>query len=379
MKLIFAPDSFKGSMSGKRAAELLTLAAQKVFGDCECVSLPAADGGEGTVDAVISAVGGKKADAAVHDPLMNKISAAYGIFEDKAVIEAAAASGLTLVPGRLRNPLNTTSYSTGELIADALKRGCREIAVAIGGSATNDGGMGCARALGVRFLDKNGAELSGCGRDLISVDRIDLSGVDPGLAKTKLTVLCDVKNPLCGKNGATLTFSKQKGATPEIRDELERGMCSYREVIKKQCGADCDRIEGAGAAGGLGAALKVFFGAEMRSGIETVLDLINFDRHLQNADLVVTGEGRTDSQSCCGKVMQGVGLRAKKYGVPAVGLSGSLGDGAEGLFSYGICSLMTGVDRPMELDEAMENAEPLYLNAAERMFRFIKTGMEMRG
>ena len=267
MKLIFASDSFKGSLSSKRTAELLTKAAREVFGTCECIGVPIADGGEGTVDAVIDALKGEKTDILVHDPLMDRIRASYGIVGDKAVIEMAEASGLTLVPEPLRDPLVTTTYGTGELIRDALSRGCRELYIAIGGSATNDGGMGCLRALGARFLDQDGNELSGCGKDLSAVTKIDLDRLDSRLSDASVTVLCDVKNPLCGKNGATYTFAKQKGATAETMKLLENGMQNYRNVIKRRFGIDCDLIEGTGAAGGLGAALRVFLHAAMQSGI----------------------------------------------------------------------------------------------------------------
>ena len=378
MKLLFVSDSFKGSLSSSETAALLTKAATGVFGSCTCMSLPVADGGEGTVEAVTAATHGKLAQAAAHDPLMRRITAHYGVTGSKAIIEMAAASGLPLLTEKERDPLLTTTYGTGELIRDALHRGCREIAVAIGGSATNDGGMGCVRALGGRFLDKNGAELSGCGKDLAAVEYIDLSGLEPLLQEASLTVLCDVRNPLCGDNGATRTFSAQKGATPAVTEVLEQGMCRYRDVIRKQFGTDCDAMEGAGAAGGLGAALCVFLGGKMRSGIETVLDLIGFDEALAQAELVVTGEGKTDAQSACGKVMAGVGKRAKKKGVPVVGLSGSLGEGAELLYEQGINTLMTTVCRPMTLDEAMQNAAALYYDAAVRLFRLIQTGMMIK-
>lgn len=377
MKLLFVSDSFKGSLTSAQTAALLTRAAQEVFGACECTGLPVADGGEGTVDAVIAATGGEKVTALVHDPLMNEITAGYGLTGSKAILEMAAASGLPLVPAHLRDPLRTTTYGTGELIRDALDRGCREIAVAIGGSATNDGGLGCLKALGARFLDGNGRELDGCGRDLQHVAHIDLSGLDQRLQETNITVLCDVKNPLCGSNGATYVFSAQKGATPAMQEQLERGMRRYRDVIRSQFGVDCDSIEGAGAAGGLGAALKVFLGGEMRPGVDAVLDWIHFDEHLAGVDLVVTGEGNTDRQSCCGKVMQGVGRRAKAKGVPVAGLSGALGEGAEGLYTCGVASMMTTVSRPMPLSEAMANAEALYYDAAVRMFRFVRLGMQI--
>ena len=379
MKLLFASDSFKGSLTSEKTVELLQRAAREVFGACECSGVPVADGGEGTVEAVIAAEQGEQVTVKVHGPLMEETESFYGIFDkDKAVIEMAAASGLPMVPEELRNPLNTTSFGTGELILDALKRGYRDISIAIGGSATNDGGMGCARALGVKFLDQNGNELEGFGRDLAKVASIDISGLDERVKSAKITVMCDVTNPLCGKDGATWTFGKQKGATPEIQEELEKGMCSYRDVIKETFGIDCDEIPGAGAAGGLGAALKVFLKGEMKSGIETVLELIRFDERLEGVDLVVTGEGRTDWQSCFGKVMQGVGMHAKAKGVPVLGLSGSLGKNAMDICDCGISSLMTTVNAPMPLSEALERAEELYYEGALRMFRFVRTGMDMR-
>ena len=288
MQLLFASDSFKGSLTSGKTAELLSKAAREVFGECECSSVPVADGGEGTVEAVIAAEHGEKVAVKVHGPLMEEAESYYGVFGgDKAVIEMAAASGLPMVPEELRNPLNTTTFGTGELILDALKRGYRDISIAIGGSATNDGGMGCARALGVKFLDDEGNELEGFGRDLIRVASIDVSGLDERVKESKITVMCDVTNPLCGKDGATWTFGKQKGATPAIQEELERGMCRYRDVIRETFLVDCDAIPGTGAAGGLGAALMVFLGGEIKSGIETVLELIRFDERLEGVDLVV--------------------------------------------------------------------------------------------
>ncbi|MBR1532952.1 MAG: glycerate kinase [Ruminococcus sp.] len=374
MKLIFASDSFKGSLSSRKTAELLTKAAQEVFGECECIGVPVADGGEGTVDAVIDALNGKKVSVSVHDPLMNRIQASYGIAGEKAIIEMAAASGLTLVPEDQRDPMNTTTYGTGELVLDALDRGCRELYIAIGGSATNDGGMGCMRALGSKFLNKNGSELSGCGRDLADVAEINLSDLDKRLSDASVTVLCDVKNPLCGENGATYTYAKQKGATPETMELLEKGMQNYRDVIIEKFGIDCDTVEGAGAAGGLGAAFSVFLNAKMQSGIETVLDLIGFDDLLSGADLVITGEGRADAQSVCGKVMKGVALHAKVKGVPVIGLCGSLGDGAELLYDCGVTKLIALSDSAESIEDAIANAERYYFDSAVRLFRSLRNG-----
>ncbi len=379
MKLLFASDSFKGSLTSEQTIELLSKAAKEVFGDCETEGVPVADGGEGTVDAIVAAEKGEIVTCTVHGPLMETIKARYGVFGgNRAVIEMSAASGLPLVPADKRNPMNTTTFGTGELILDALDKGYRDISIAIGGSATNDGGLGCAKALGVRFLNDSGEELDGFGKDLCKLKNIDASGLDPRIKDCKITVMCDVTNPLCGKDGATWTFGAQKGATKEIQEQLEEGMCRYRDLIKKDFGIDCDTIKGAGAAGGLGAALCVFLGGNMKSGIETVLDLIRFDERLRGVDLVVTGEGRTDWQSCFGKVMQGVGERAKAKGIPVLGLSGSLGKNALDICEHGVSSLMTTVNSPMTLEEAMEKAETLYFEAALRMFKFVKAGMELK-
>lgn len=380
MKLLFASDSFKGTLSSEKTIRLLTKAAKEVFGECECMGLPVADGGEGTTDAVIHVMKGEKIHLTVHGPLMEPVRACYGRLDDKrAVIEMAAASGLPMVPEALRDPRNTTTYGTGELLKDAMERGFTDISIAIGGSATNDGGMGCMRALGVRFLDQNGNELEGRGSDLIRVAHIDCSGLNPRIYDTKFTVMCDVSNLLCGKDGATYTFGKQKGGTPGVLDELERGMQNYRDVIIREFHVNPDEVPGAGAAGGLGTALMVFLGGTLKSGIETVLDLIRFDERLSGVSLVVTGEGRADWQSCFGKVMQGIGGRCRRHGIPAVALVGGMGDGAEQIYGCGISSMMTTVNAVMELEEALRRAEELYYTGAVRMFQFLKVGMGLNG
>lgn len=378
MKFLFASDSFKGTLSSDQTIELLTKAAEEVFGSCETSGVPVADGGEGTTDAVVKARSGEIITVPVHGPLMEMEQGFYGRLSDtEAILEMAAASGLPMVPEEKRNPLNTTTYGTGELLKAALDAGYTEIAIAIGGSATNDGGMGFASALGIRFLDQDGNVLEGRGENLEKVAHIDMSGLDPAVQKAHFTVMCDVTNPLCGPDGATYTFGKQKGGTPEILDRLERGMQNYRDVIIREFGVNPDEIQGSGAAGGLGTALKVFLHAEMKSGIETVLDLIDFDARLEGVNLVVTGEGRTDWQSCFGKVMQGVGDRSAKHQVPVVALCGGLGPDYEKIYAHGIRSIMTTVDGPMPLKEALDNAYELYYKGAIRMFRFLKTGMQM--
>ena len=378
MKFLFASDSLKGTLSSDDTGRLLAKAAKEVFPACICESIPVADGGEGTVDAVIRAVQGQQIRVKAQDPLMQTRETYYGkLDENRAIIEMALASGYALVPAEKRNPLYTSSYGTGELIRDALDRGFRDITIAIGGSATNDGGMGCMRALGVRFLDRAGRELMGNGSDLGRLAAIDDSGLDPRIADAVFTVMCDVTNPLCGENGATYTFGPQKGATPEILERLERGMENYRDILIRTYDMNPDTIPGSGAAGGLGAALLVFLRAQLKSGIETVLDLIEFDRQLKGVSLVVTGEGCTDWQSCYGKVVQGVGDRCRKHNVPAVALVGGMGEGAEQIYEHGIRSIVTAVNGIMPPKEAFKNAEILYYQAALRLFRLLKTGMEL--
>ena len=379
MKFLFASDSFKGTLSSRQTAKLLTRAAREIFPDCECDSIEVADGGEGTTDAVVAATGGERIKVNVRGPLWEGRTAYYGKLDgERVVMEMAAASGLPFVPEKQRDPRKTTSYGTGEMIRDALDKGFRDISIAIGGSATNDGGIGCIRALGARFLDGNEEELLGCGEDLIRIKKIDLSGLDPRVKDCRFTVMCDVTNPLCGERGATYTFGKQKGGSPDILKELEAGMCNYRDILKQQFGVDMDTVSGAGAAGGLGAALMVFLGGTLKSGIETVLDLVGFNERLEGVSLVVTGEGATDWQSVYGKVMQGVGMRCKAQKIPAAAIVGSMGQGAEDIFDYGIDSIITTVNRPMALTEALDKAEELYLGAARRMFRMLRAGMKMK-
>lgn len=378
MKFLFASDSFKGTLSSETIIGLLTQSAKEIFPGCETAGTLIADGGEGTVDAVIAMTKGSMIEVPVHGPLMEETAATYGKINDSsAIIEMAAASGLPMVPTELRNPLNTTTYGTGELIRDALDKGFRNISIALGGSATNDGGMGAMAALGVKFFDQDGVLLKGVGSDLAKVARVDVSGLHPAVAETTFTVMCDVNNPLTGPDGATYTFGKQKGGTPEILDQLEAGMLSYAKVAKEALGMDIDHIPGAGAAGGLGAAVCGFLNATLKSGIETVLDLIDFDQMLEGVDLVVTGEGRIDWQSAFGKVPSGIGMRCKRKGIPAVAIVGGMGNGAEKIYDFGVESILPTINGAMDIEEALERAEELYKAAADRMFRFLKAGMSI--
>ena len=377
MKFLFASDSFKGTLTSYETSVLLESAARAVFPDCETDRLIIADGGEGTMDALIAAEGGAYYTIGGHDPLGRPILADFGLLPgNRAIVEMAAASGLTLLKGSERDPLRTSTYGTGELIGAALNEGARDITVAIGGSATNDGGLGCLKALGARLLDQDGNELEGLGEDLLRISSIDVSGLDRRLKKARITVMCDVTNPLCGPDGATYTYGPQKGADSAALALLEAGMENWRDLIKRDFGADCDRIPGAGAAGGLGAALHVFLGGDMQPGIEAVLRLCHFDDRLAGCDLVVTGEGRTDLQSSHGKVLQGVGEHAAARGVPVIALSGSRGEGYEKIFDHGVTALLTVAGDTVSVEDSMARAKELYHAAALKMFLLVRDGTE---
>ena len=380
MKLVFASDSFKGSLSSGEIPALLREAAAEVFPGCETAGMPIADGGEGTVEAVLMAAGGTLRKIPVKGPLFEEREAAWLRMPDgTAVIEMAAAAGLTMVPEEKRDPLCTTTFGVGQLILDAARCGCTNILVGLGGSATNDGGMGALAAMGVRFLDESGQLLPGTGASLekaAAVDRSGFAGLPDGC---RVTMICDVENPLTGPEGASCVFAPQKGADAGCVRRLEAGMRRFAALCERELGRSCAEDPGSGAAGGLGFGLRLFLGAERRSGIGAVLDLAGFDRMLENADLVVTGEGRLDRQSVYGKAVSGVAARCKKAGVPVVVLAGSLGEGWEQILDCGVLSVMPVVDRPMPLSEAMERAGELYKSAAVRMFRMLRCGMELAG
>ena len=375
LRFLFASDSFKGSLSSARAAELLREAALASFPDAQARILEVADGGEGTVSAVTAAVGGQLRSTCVKGPLGEPVRACYGLLGDnRAIIEMAAASGLPLVPPTSRNPLITSTYGTGQLILDALDQGARDISLAIGGSATNDGGMGCMRALGARFLDADGHELEGIGADLGRVCAIDISGLDSRLPATQFHVMCDVDNPLLGPQGATRVFGMQKGGTPEMLDQLEGGMHSYARILADTFTGFDPMAPGMGAAGGLGAAARAFLHAEALPGVECVLDLVGFDELLEGCSLCVTGEGHADAQSAHGKVISGVAARCQKAGVPCVAVVGGMDPSAEDLLELGIEALIPTAPDICTIDEAMENAERNYRMAANRLFSIIKLG-----
>ena len=376
MKIVFASDSFKESLTSGQIIDILKEVTTEVFPMAETTGLLVADGGEGTMKALVTQLHGTYETVQVKDPLFKSVKASYGMLsENIAIIEMAEASGLPMIPKEKRNPLNTTTYGTGMLIRDALEKGVRNIIIALGGSGTNDGGMGAMAALGVRFLDKDGNLLDGKGSNLNLIKSIDMSQLHSAIPDTTFTVMCDVENPLLGKNGATYTFGKQKGGTPDMLDELEEGMKKYADLVEKMLNIKVSEQPGSGAAGGLGFALMAFLNAKFQSGIETVLDLIHFDEHIRDADFVITGEGRMDWQSAYGKVPSGIGERCKKAGIPAFAIVGGLLAGYENIYEHGIQSVVTTVNGIMELPEALEKSEYLYHDAAYRLFRILKCGM----
>lgn len=378
MKIIFASDSFKGTMTSQRISQLLDDAVSKVFPDAVTDSVCVADGGEGTMEIIANELGGKLKKLTVKGPLFEDIEARYAVLPDnKAVIEMAEASGLPLVPDDKKNPLYTTTFGTGQLIKDALDNGARHITISVGGSATNDGGTGALSALGFQFLDCNGKILKGTGESLEKICVVDLSRVHPAVKETTFEVMCDVTNPLLGKTGASYVFSPQKGADEKAVLRLDKGMENFADVTAKALNVDYRDVQGVGAAGGLAFGLKSYLGAELKSGINTVLDLLDFDNRLKGADLVITGEGRMDSQSVNGKVVSGVGLRCKKYNIHAVAITGGVLPGYEKIFDCGIASVMPTVNISMPLEEAMSRSEELYLDAAIRLLKLIKCAMDI--
>lgn len=361
-KIVIASDSFKGSLSSLDVADSVGKAVNKVFADCKILKIPIADGGEGTVDALVYAMNGRKMSCTVHDPLMNPIEAEYGIIYDSkvAVIEMASASGLPLVPDGKRNPMLTSTYGTGELIKDALLEGCRSFLIGIGGSATNDAGTGMLQALGFRFLDKEGKELGQGGRILADIDSVDYSQVIPQLKECNFTIACDVDNPFSGKDGAAFVYARQKGADDEMISLLDDGLKNFAAVIRGYTGIDVDNIPGAGAAGGLGGSFLAFLPAILKPGIQTVLDAMHFDEQIAGADLIFTGEGKLDRQTGMGKAPYGVLCAAQKQNIPVIAIAGSVEE-TETLNNQGFLSVFSIQPGVVTLEQAM-NRELAMLN-----------------
>ncbi|NLU41181.1 MAG: glycerate kinase [Firmicutes bacterium] len=379
MKVVVAPDSFKGCLTALEVGEALKAGILSARRQAVVDVVPMADGGEGTVQSLVDASSGQVLRAEVLDPLGRPIMAEFGLMGDgkTAVIEMAAASGLPLLDDSERNPMVTTTYGTGQLIKAALDAGATKLIVGIGGSATNDGGAGMAQALGVKLLDEAGCEIGRGGGSLKRLARIGMSGIDPRIAGVEVVVACDVTNPLTGPNGASAVYGPQKGATPDMVEELDRALSHYADVIRQQLGVDIANVKGAGAAGGLGAGLMAFLRAALRPGVDIVIEATRLADRIAGADLVITGEGRIDSQTKMGKTPMGVARVAQQYGVPVIGVAGQVAADADVLHDLGFAALIGIVDGPMTLAESVRSAEKLLTRTGARIMRLIDVGMAL--
>ncbi|MGK7377389.1 glycerate kinase [Planococcus sp. 1R117A] len=376
MKVLIAIDSFKGSISSIEGSEAISAGIKEVYPQAQIVTLPLADGGEGTVEALIRATDGNLVEKEVMGPLKEKVTAVYGILGDgkTAVIETAAACGLPLVPNNQRNPLLTTTYGVGELIADAIDKGCREFVIGLGGSATNDAGIGMLQALGFRFYNQHNEEVGVDGQALTDICKLDLEHVNVILKECTFRIACDVKNPLYGPMGAAYIFGPQKGATPEIVKQLDEGLRHFADIVQNALGVDINQIDGAGAAGGLGAAFSGFLNGQLQSGIDLVLEIIDMEKSMEGADFVITGEGKLDGQTSMGKAPLGVAQLAQKQGIPVIALAGGITEETVALNKLGITSYFSIMNAPMSLEEAM-NSNIAYSNlrtTATQLFRLIQ-------
>jgi glycerate 2-kinase len=358
MKVVIAPDSFKGSVSAPEICKIVKKGILAVFQEAEVCEVPLADGGEGTMENMVYSSNGTVTTINVTDPLGRNIEASYGVLGDNetVIVEMAQASGLPLLLEQEKNPLITTSYGTGELINDAIEKGYRKFIIGLGGSATNDGGTGLLKALGVKFLNEHGIELEDGGGNLIHLSHIDESAVNPVLKDCSFIIASDVENKLCGKDGASAVFGPQKGASAEMVKELDEALYHFSEIVFKQKNINMREFVGGGAAGGLGAALIAFLDAEFKSGINVVLDSIRFEEQVRNADLVITGEGKLDSQTLAGKVIAGVTKVTNKYEIPTIALCGGLALTNTQLKQLGLLSAFSIVPGPCSLETAIERA-----------------------
>ena len=372
--IVLAPDSFKESMTAKEACVAMERGIKKVNSNIQCIHVPMADGGEGTMQSLVDATGGEVYSLEVVGPLGNKVKAEYGILGNGeiGVLEMASASGIHLVSLEERNPLITTTYGTGEIIKACLDRGVKKLLIGIGGSATNDGGVGVIQALGGRLLDKEGNELGFGGGELEKLDRIDLTNFDRRLKDVVIEVACDVSNPLCGENGASYIFGPQKGASVEMIKILDNNLKHYAKVIKEQFGKDVLEIAGAGAAGGLGAGLMVFLNGNLKKGIEIVIEYSGLEKKVKNCDMVWTGEGSIDFQTQYGKTPLGVATVAKKYNKPVVALAGRVGDDIDILYEKGIDSIFGIMRGVTTIDEALKNGKENIERTSENIARLME-------
>lgn len=372
MKYLVAMDSFKGNFSSYEAGSVVRSGILEAAPDAEVQIVPIADGGEGTVEAIVTGLGGEYVDAPATDALGRPVTARFGVAGRIAVIEMAAASGLPLIEKPLRDAKAATTYGTGELIRAALDRGCRDFIIGLGGSATTDGGHGMARALGVRFLDADGQDIGNGGGALGELASIDLSDLDARIRDCTFRIACDVENPLCGEHGSAAIFGPQKGATPEDVALLDRNLAHYARVLADTIGHDYANVPGAGAAGGLSMGFMAFCGGKLEQGIDLVLDTIGFDEQAREADILISGEGATDYQTAYGKAPVGVCRRGAKYGKPGFIISGTLGRDYDAVYQSGVTSVVSTIVSAMTNEEAIAQSETLLRKAAVRLVRTIE-------
>jgi glycerate 2-kinase len=378
VRILIVPDSFKESLTAMQVANAIEGGILNYRPGEECIKMPLADGGEGTVEAIIATLGGHKVKVIIKDPLMRDIESYYGLLPDNktAVIEMAAASGLELLSKEERNPMLTSTFGTGQLIRSALDQGCKRIYLGIGGSATNDGGAGMARALGVRFLNTEGREIKNSGRHLLEISHIDLSSLDYRIHRCEVVVLSDVNNPLCGQNGASYVYGPQKGANQDMVKLLDQCLLYFGGLLENTFEKEIINVSGAGAAGGLGAGLLAFCNASLKPGFSTIADILQLEHRIREADLIITGEGKIDYQTKFGKVPFGVAQLAKKYHKPVIGMAGMLGEGYQELYEFGFQSLVPISEQPGSLESSIKNASNLIFNTAERIIRLIYIGID---
>lgn len=381
MRIVIAPQSLKGSLTAAETGQAIARGVQAVYPAAEVCIVPVADGGEGTVQALVDATGGKLVQREVTGPLGEPVTATFGLLGDgqTAAIEMAACAGLPLVPPECRDPRRTTTFGVGELIRAALELRCTRLLIGIGGSATNDGGAGMAQALGAHLVTTEGSELARGGSALSTLAHIDISTLDEWLYACKIEVACDVTNPLCGPLGASAVYGPQKGATAAMVGELDAALAHYARIIEQDLQRSVKDIPGAGAAGGLGAGLLAFLGAELRPGAQIVLEAVHLEEQLRTADLVITAEGRLDEQTAYGKSVGAVASLAKRYRLPVLALAGGLGMHYQTVYQLGIDAVMPLPARPVTLEYAMEHADELVTDATERALMLVKMGARLAG
>ena len=382
MKIIIAPQSFKGSLTAKEATKIISDCARNIFPESDLIGIPIADGGDGTLETIIDATNGKLMNSQVKGPDNSIVQASWGLFnseknEKTGIIEMARASGLAMIDPKNLDPFNSTSFGTGELILDAVKNGAKKIILGIGGSATNDCGIGVAKAVGIRFLDSKNNEVGNNVSNFSNIKKINLDKFNSQLNDIKFEVACDVTNKLCGKEGASYIYGPQKGASAEDVKILDKNLLHIGNLIEKDLGVNVLDIKGGGAAGGLGAGMVAFFGAKLRPGVDIIFDTLSVEEKIKDADLIITGEGQFDISSTYNKAPVAIAKLGKKYNIPTIGISGSFGDGFDKLDEFGILSKSTLINKISSLDDNIKDAGNLLKIASLEQLKAVKIGMNL--